>query len=148
MSGSLVPPSSHKALHVIDSWPVMEWLKDRGPAASKFRKLLESAQSGDCQLILSSINLGEIYYTCSKVWGGDRAEQAASVICSLPIQVIHPTEQDVIAAARVKAEYAVSYADAFAVIPAMQFNCPLVTGDPEFRPVEASGGISLLWLGA
>jgi len=39
-----------------------------------------------------------------------------------------------------------SYADAFAVVTAQERNCPLITGDPEFRTVADDGLIVVEWL--
>ena len=40
---------------------------------------------------------------------------------------------DIWAAALLKGDYAVSYADAFAAALAKKHNCPLAAGDPELR---------------
>jgi len=45
-----------------------------------------------------------------------------------------------------KARYPISYADSFAAALAMINNCPLLTGDPEFRSLEKQGIISIEWL--
>lgn len=50
------------------------------------------------------------------------------------------------AAAHVKARYAISYADAFAVVTAQNHQAVLVTGDPEFRPVAKDDLIVVEWL--
>ena len=49
-----------------------------------------------------------------------------------------------LAAARLKARYAISYADAFAVALAQELGAPVVTGDTEFEQVESL--IDVLWL--
>jgi hypothetical protein len=45
-----------------------------------------------------------------------------------------------------KACYAISYADAFAVVTAQEHNGVLFTGDPEFRAVAADRLITVEWL--
>jgi predicted nucleic acid-binding protein len=56
-----------------------------------------------------------------------------------------PVERSlVLAAALLKANYAIAYADAFAVGLAQQLKLPVVTGDPEFQEVTAL--IEIVWL--
>ena len=55
---------------------------------------------------------------------------------SLPITRLSNGLQQVIDAARLKAKYALSYADCFSVATALEQEAPLVTGDPEFRKVR------------
>jgi predicted nucleic acid-binding protein len=43
---------------------------------------------------------------------------------------------DVLEAARIKARYAIAYADCFAVATALREGAPIVTGDPQFKKVE------------
>ena len=42
----------------------------------------------------------------------------------------------VLAAARIKAQFPVSYADCFALATAIRYEAPIVTGDPEFKRFE------------
>ena len=51
-------------------------------------------------------------------------------------------------AADLKSRYPIAYANAFAAVPAMRLGVPLVTGDREFRRLEADGLLSLRWVGA
>jgi uncharacterized protein len=146
MSASSV--RSEKLRLILDSWPVMEWLKGRRPVADGFRLHLERAQSGSVHLLLSSINLGEIYYSCWKEWGEQRADAVLDQLRKHPIQIVHPTERAVLAAARVKAQYPVSYADAFAVVLAVEFGGAVLTGDQDFLPLAANGLAKVEWIGA
>jgi predicted nucleic acid-binding protein len=52
----------------------------------------------------------------------------------------------VLAAAHVKARFALSYADAFAVVAARDHDASILTGDREFAPVVAAGIVSVDWL--
>ncbi len=52
------------------------------------------------------------------------------------------------AAARLKAGFKMSFADAFAAATAMELNAALVTGDPELRALEDAGLVRLEWVGA
>ena len=132
---------------VLDSWPVMEWLKERQPVVDWFDELIRSAGQDKVRLWLSSINLGEIYYNCWTEWNTARAEDTLATLRALPVQVIHPTEQDVLAAARLKGKYNIAYADCFAIVLATEIRCPVVTGDPDFLKVQRGGVLSVEWVG-
>ena len=49
-------------------------------------------------------------------------------------------------AAAIKARGGISYADAFAAAAASVLDCPVLTGDPEFRVAEEAG-VTVRWLG-
>jgi len=52
---------------------------------------------------------------------------------------------DVIKAAKIKAEYPLSFTDCFAVATAKKNNSVIMTGDPEFRKIEDL--VAIEWLG-
>ena len=75
------------------------------------------------------------------------ADLVYSRIKALPIKLIDRiSEELLLAAAGLKARYPISYADSFAAALAMINRCPLLTGDPEFKPIEKKGLISIEWL--
>jgi uncharacterized protein len=133
---------------VLDSWPVMEWLKGRQPLAADFRTLLANARIHKVELVISTINLGEIYYNCWNEWDEGRAEQVRLEFTELPIRVVHPTAADAHFAARLKGRFKVSYADAFAAVLAIELNAPVMTGDRDFLKLKDVGVLSVEWLGA
>jgi predicted nucleic acid-binding protein len=76
---------------------------------------------------------------------------AGRVISALRARiVIVPASDDlVMAAASLKAQYRMSYADGFAAATAIALQCPLATGDPELRAVaEDRKELRLEWLGS
>jgi predicted nucleic acid-binding protein len=85
--------------------------------------------------VISWINLGEVFYIESRIAG----EAAAAAALARIRQSVRPEDVDaelVLAAARVKARHAVSYADAFAVALAERLRLPLMTGDPEIVALD------------
>jgi predicted nucleic acid-binding protein len=132
---------------VLDSWPVLEWMKAREPSAARFDALLAWARTHEIRLLMSSINLGEVYYNSWGVWGEVKAELVLSDLDQLPIHVFHPKQEDVIAAARIKATYHCSYADAFAVVLAQEFESHVASGDRDFRRMSDGGAVKLDWWG-
>ena len=68
-------------------------------------------------------------------------------IKALPMKLIDRIDEELLlTAASLKARYPISYADSFAGALAMIKNCPLLTGDPEFRSLEKQGIIRIEWL--
>lgn len=91
---------------------------------------------------MNDINIGEVYYILAKERGMQQAEYFINVILpSLPIVRIGNSFEDVLAAARIKAAHAMSFADCFAAATAIREKATLITGDPEFRQVEKEVGI-------
>jgi ribonuclease VapC len=65
------------------------------------------------------------------------AEEFLTRLPSLPIRLVLPEEEDIISAAKLKAAYRLSYADAFASALAMKEGAAVITGDPEMRELAA-----------
>jgi uncharacterized protein len=122
-----------KKKKVLDSFALLAYLKMEG----KYKKVKDLLSSDDVLLLMNDINLGETFYILSRERGIEKAEYFAStVLKSLPIEDVGNTFQDVLDAARIKANHSLSYADCFAVATAMRENAPIVTGDPEFKKVQ------------
>jgi ribonuclease VapC len=128
---------------VLDSYALLAYLQDE-PAGSKIEKLLDNARKEKCRLFLSLINLGEILYIVERRGGIAKAQDALALIRQLPVEIPLVDEQTVFAAAHIKANYAISYADAFVVTTAIQGNAVIVTADPEFQSVETI--VQVEWL--
>ena len=117
---------------VLDAWALVAMLQGEEPAARNVKDLLQQAQSDDTiQLFVSVVNLGEVYYIISRAKGADEAQESVDDLKKQPLTVISATDARVMAAARFKAAYPVSYADAFAAATSLELEATLVTGDPE-----------------
>jgi len=73
------------------------------------------------------------------------ADEFLARLPSLPIHIILPAEEDIIAASKLKATRRLAYADAFAAALAHKHAAPLMTGDPELA--ELSDLLEIRWLG-
>ena len=116
--------------YILDSFAFIAYLEDE-PAAQRIQKLLEDAKEKKCRLYISIINLGEILYSVERNNGLAKTHEALALIQSLPIEILPADNQTVLAAARIKANYPISYADAFVVVAAQNINGTIMTGDPE-----------------
>lgn len=128
---------------MLDSFAVLAWVQNE-PGADRIEALLTRAQRRKTPLLLNVINLGEIYYRLARQQGHSFAQEIIRQIEILPLQ-LYPCDQVlVLEAAKVKADYSMAYADAFAVATALRENAVVVTGDPEFRQVEHL--VTIEWL--
>ncbi len=131
---------------VLDSYALIGYLEDQS-FAERIQYVLLEAKNGKIKLYLHTIHLGEIYYITLREQGRNIADFAYARIKGLPINLIDRiTEELLLTAACFKAEYPISYADAFAAGMAALYDCPLMTGDPEFKPLEAKGVLRAEWL--
>ncbi len=129
--------------YVLDSFAFIAYLEDE-PAAQRIQKLLEDAKENKCRLYISIINLGEILYSVERNNGLAKTHETLALIQSLPIEILPAENQTVLAAAHVKANHPISYADAFVVVAAQNINATIMTGDPEFEEVTELAKIE--WL--
>jgi uncharacterized protein len=132
---------------VLDSWALVGWLQGEEPARAKVRELLDQALLGEAKVSISLINAGEIFYLIAKRHGAAPAERFLADLTMMPIQALLPDRRLILAAARLKSRYPISYADAFAVETAREQNATLVTGDPELWQLSKQEPIELLWVG-
>jgi len=124
---------------------MIAWLLDQ-LAAPKFESFLQEANAARIQLLMSWINVGEVYYIVVRRHGVAKAEASLRRLPALPIRVVLPNDTDVIAAARLKSSRRLSYADAFAAALAIRESAALITGDPELR--DCSDILGVEWIGA
>ncbi|MGC2108044.1 MAG: PIN domain-containing protein [Candidatus Korobacteraceae bacterium] len=129
---------------VLDSWPILEWIKERQPVTDIVDNLLADAESGVARLFVSAINVGEVYYYVCKYHSETLAESWRESSSTLPLTVEIPTMEEIWDAALMKGKYPIAYADAFAAALAQKHRCPLVTGDPGFRSIP---DLELDWIG-
>ena len=101
-------------------------------------------QSGRQNVYMSLINVGEVLYITERKQGIRKAQEVLASIRQLPINLLPVDEQTIFAAAHIKANYTVSYADTFAIVAAQTVGGTLITGDPEFGAVEDI--VNIEWL--
>jgi len=131
-----------KEKRVLDAYAIIAYLKEE-PGHSIVKNLLAS---GEIELFVNSVNLGEVFYIFARSHGMRAADYFLSVILpSLPVTVLDNSLDDVIQAARLKAIHALSFADCFAAATAIREQAPLVTGDPEFKKLGKA--VAIDWIG-
>ena len=111
---------------------MVAWIQDE-PGASALQTLLLNADAGNLQLLMSWYNVAETFYTVAKHKKLAVAEEFLARLPSLPIRLVLPDEDGIMAAARVKASHSVALGDAFAIALAQSEGASIVTGDQEIR---------------
>ncbi|HPO13963.1 MAG TPA: PIN domain-containing protein [Candidatus Hydrogenedentes bacterium] len=132
------------AATVLDSYALLAFLRGED-ADGEVRKLLERASDRNQPLHMTEISYSEVKYIILRKEGRARWVSIAAGLVVLPLE-FHPITR-VLAdlAADFKAEYRISLADAFAAALANEKKAELVTGDPEFKPLENK--IKIKWIG-
>lgn len=121
---------------LLDSYALLAYLNNEA-GFEMVRNLLNMAQDSGKFILMNEINVGETYYILFRERGSKKSEYFLDTILkSLPIAMIQNNFQLVIEAARIKAEYPLSFADCFAVTTARRERASVITGDQEFKKVE------------
>lgn len=132
-----------KPRYVLDSYALLAYLRAE-PGGGEVKSLLEEAQTGQVEAYLSLINLGEVVCIVERRMGTAVAAEVIEKVHSLPVLITDADEKRVLDAAHIKANHAISYADAFAVALARELDALVITADPEFRKVESL--VQVFWL--
>jgi ribonuclease VapC len=114
----------------------MLMLLNQEPGYEKIRDYLNEAQSAQRDVLMSAINVGETYYIVHRERGEPTAEQFLTLLKATQVLILTPTLEDILAAAKIKAKYPISYADVFAAATAIREGVSVVTGNPEFQKLE------------
>ena len=129
--------------YLFDAFPLLCWLQEE-PGYELVDNLLTEAETGKSSISMHIINLGEVFYRLCRVSSMKRGEEILEKIRLLPIRILSISDEEVMAAAKIKAQYPISYADAFAVAKALQSGAMVVTGDPEYKKVSKI--VEILWV--
>ena len=131
------------AVKVLDSYALMVFFEDE-PGADLVRGLLLQAEESDLKLLMSVVNLGEVWYSIARTTSPETADQYIQEIHGMAIDIVDADWQITRQAAAFKANGNIAYGDCFAAALAKNRKAELITGDPEFKALE--GGIKISWL--
>ena len=129
---------------VLDSWPMVAFFEDEQPAASKVEALLAEAHESGSSLLITTVNLGEVWYSITRAHSAGDADKQVRQIHNLGIEVVSVGWDLSYEAAKFKAKGNISYADCFALALAKLKKADLVTGDKEFEQFE--NDVKILWM--
>jgi predicted nucleic acid-binding protein len=101
-------------IHVLDASALYRYLTNGAAEEIVARVLMDAAAAGN-PVLMSVVNWGEVYYTLAKQIGLNKTENLMIGLADkLPVSVVGVAVEDAVRAARLKAQYNLPYADAFA----------------------------------
>ena len=128
---------------VLDSFALVS-LFHREPGWQVVQAALYEQDKAHSRAILNWINWGEFYYIVKRRVGPTKTTEALRLLEQLPIELF-PIDQPLVrAAAEIKSDHALSYADAFCIATAQRLDATVLTDDPEFEAVERL--IKIRWI--
>jgi len=132
---------------VLDACAVIAALSNE-KGADKVEAAYNEASSGNARIIINIVNLLEVYYDDYRIHGKESADKMVESIMASQTTVVSEIKQDVFAeAGRLKANYRISLADAFALAQAKVTKGVLLTSDHhEFDVIEANEPVQFLWI--
>jgi uncharacterized protein len=128
---------------VLDSFALVS-LYHREPGWQVVQKALYDQEKTRSRAFLNWINWGEFFYIVKRRMGATKTRDALRLLEQLPIELFPMDQSLVQAAAEIKSEHALSYADAFCVATAQRLDATVLTNDPEFESVKRL--IKIRWL--
>lgn len=128
---------------VLDAWAVLAYREDE-PGAEEIADLVIEAQTDGVPVMMTTINVGEVWYILAREVSEAEADKAVQELRHLGVQFVDPDWKLTRDAAAFKAKYRMSFADCFAAALAKQHKAQLMTGDAEFRQVEAD--VQVRWV--
>ncbi|MGO8838891.1 MAG: PIN domain-containing protein [Limisphaerales bacterium] len=131
------------AAPVLDSHALLALLRDE-PGGENVAHILERAGQRDQPVHMTEVNYAEVQYIVRRKDGDAAWANIANVLKAAPIEFHPVTRRLADLAADFKARHKISLADAFAAALAKEKKTELVTGDPEFKPLEKE--IKINWL--
>src|SRR5215208_451500 len=131
------------ATKVLDSYALMAFFEDE-PGADIVRSLIFKAEEGTVNLLISVVNLGEVWYSIARSNSPEIADQYVYEINSMAIEVVDADWTLTRQAAAFKVNGNITYGDCFAAALAKSHKAELVTGDKEFKILD--GEIKISWI--
>lgn len=128
---------------VLDAYALMAFFEDE-PGGKEVEKLIAKATGGRLRLLMSVVNLGEVWYSIGREYSTEAADQHIQTVQAMPIEIL-PTDWELTyQAAQFKIDGKLSYGNCFAAALAHTRDAELVTGDKEFTSIEKK--ISVKWI--
>ncbi len=116
---------------VLDSYAMLAFFRNE-EGAEKVSQLLHDAANEKYELYMTCINAGEVFNITYRKENATKADIAWKALQQFPIHIMQADMEFTFAAAKLKARYSISYADAFAAALTIKKKATLITGDKEF----------------
>ena len=130
---------------VFDGYALIAFFRQE-PGFAIVRDLLVRMAANESEGYMTTVNIGEVYYMISRKSNQKFAETALDALLKFPLHIVEADLKLSLEAARLKAKYSLSYADAFAAALTIQKKAVLLTGDHEFDSVKSETGFKVQYL--
>lgn len=110
----------------------------------KVQDFLTKAADDEKRLLMTTVNLGEVYYLLLRDHGPEDADKILKVIETLPIDFVEVDIRLAKQAAVYKATKKIPYVDCFVAALAKLQKGEVVTADKEFKAVESE--VKIAWI--
>lgn len=131
------------ATKVLDSYALMAFFEDE-PGADFVRGLIQKVVESDTNLLMSVVNLGEVWYSIARSNSPETADQYVHEIKGMGIEIVDIDWTLTRQAAEFKVNGNISYGDCFAAALAKNRKAELITGDKEFKVLQDE--IKISWI--
>jgi len=132
-----------KESYTLDTYAIIAYLK-KEKGGEQVKALLAKAKKEAAVLYVHEINLGEVQYIVQRESGEKESDKLIAWLRECPINFVGLEENILSRAAKIKAVYSISFADAFAVATTILKDSVLLTGDPEFKSLGKI--VKIKWL--
>lgn len=128
---------------VLDASALLAYLW-KEPTYEKVKDLLTKAVESQRDLLMTTVNWGEVCYVLTRENGREEAERVLRFVETLPIEFVEVDLALARQAAILKVAYKLPFADSFAAALAKLRKGELVTTDKDFKVVENE--IKIVWV--
>ena len=130
---------------VFDSYALIAFFKQE-PGYEFVRELLVKIANDESEGYITTVNVGEVYYMTARKSSQKNAEIVLDALLKFPLHIVDADLSLSLEAAKLKAKYSLSYADAFAAALTITRKATLITGDEEFRSLDGEANFKVKYL--
>jgi predicted nucleic acid-binding protein len=123
-------------IYVLDTSAWLTLIEDEA-GADTVQALLEKADAGEVNVLVSFMSFMETYYITLQERDAEEAQERVRLMAALPVLRVESTQSLGILAAEFKAAHRLSVADAWIAALAKERRATLVHKDPEFEQIDA-----------
>lgn len=131
--------------YVFDSYALIAFFR-KEKSWELIQELLVKMGDDEINGWITTVNVGEIYYMISRKSSAKQAGLAINALLHFPIILVEADLELCLAAAKLKATYKLSYADAFAAALTISKKAVLLTGDQEFLNLKEEKGFEVQFI--
>lgn len=130
---------------VFDSFALIAFFR-KEEGYELIRDLLVKISNDESEGYITTVNIGEIYYMISRKSSTKNAEEAIHALLHFPLLIVEADLKLSLEAAKLKAKYSISYADAFAAALTITKKATLITGDDEFEALGSEANFKVKYI--